>query len=107
VFRCGVRGLISIASAAVLHIGPQAHRLPLRPLPQEKTMQNTFPGLARNHREKPQNRHLKIFLKYSVPFPKILFLQSKSMRYQTMAKRNFHINLYHDFGKGLYECWIF
>ena len=35
VFRCGVRGLPPGASAAVLHIGPQACRLPLRPLPQQ------------------------------------------------------------------------
>jgi hypothetical protein len=34
VFRYGVRGLSPAASAAVLHIGVQAHRLPLRPLPQ-------------------------------------------------------------------------
>jgi len=33
VCRYGVRGLIPIASTAVLHIGLQVYRLPLRPLP--------------------------------------------------------------------------
>jgi hypothetical protein len=33
VFRSGVRGLPPVASAAVLHIGPQVRRLSLRPLP--------------------------------------------------------------------------
>ena len=32
----------------------------------------------------------------------ILCAQKKSMR-----GTNIHISLYHNFGKGLYECWIF
>jgi len=29
------------------------------------------------------------------------------LNFLMMKKQNFHLRLYHNFGKGLYECWMF